>query len=229
MCYEIHATGAAPGERHFPALTVFNPMMQDMEQGRELMLRLARGDMRAFEEIVVKYEGAVRNFAYRYLRDERKAEDIAQDTFLRVYKARDRWRPDAKFHTWLFTITTRLCLNAIRARQRERRVIRPVTDTDGHDTFASAPERRTPSPVEGALVAERAELIHRAVGELSDNQRRALLLHRFEGLSYQEVAETMAISLEAVRSLLVRARKNLHDRLAPLLGNDDAPNAGGDE
>jgi RNA polymerase sigma-70 factor, ECF subfamily len=204
-------------------------MMQDLEQGRELMLRLARGDMRAFEEIVVSYERAVRNFAYRYLGDERKAEDIAQDTFLRVYNARHRWRPDAKFHTWLFTITTRLCLNAIRARQRERRVIRPAIDTDERDSLASAPERRTSSPAEGALAAERAELLRKAVGELSENQRRALLLHRFEGLSYQEVAQTMGLSLEAVRSLLVRARKNLHERLAPVIGDDDAPDQGGDE
>ncbi len=204
-------------------------MKPDLEQGRELMLRLARGDMRAFEEIVVQYERAVRNFAYRYLGDERRAEDIAQDTFLRVYKARERWRPEAKFHTWLFTITSRLCLNAIRSRQRERRVIRPAIGTDERDSLATAPDRRTASPVDGALAEERAALIRRAVGELSENQRRALLLHRFEGLSYQEVAEAMGLSLEAVRSLLVRARKNLHDRLAPLMENERAASEGGDE
>ncbi len=204
-------------------------MKPDLEQGRELMLRLARGDMRAFEEIVVQYERAVRNFAYRYLGDERRAEDIAQDTFLRVYKARERWRPEAKFHTWLFTITSRLCLNAIRSRQRERRVIRPAIGTDERDSLATAPDRRTASPVDGALAEERAVLIRRAVGELSENQRRALLLHRFEGLSYQEVAEAMGLSLEAVRSLLVRARKNLHDRLAPLMDNERAASEGGDE
>ncbi|HAK95251.1 MAG TPA: RNA polymerase subunit sigma-70 [Planctomycetes bacterium] len=202
-------------------------MMPDTEHGREMMLRLARGDMRAFEEIVVSYERAVRNFAFRYLGDERKAEDVAQETFLRVYKARARWRPDAKFHTWLFTITSRLCLNAIRSQRRERRVMRPAAGADDRDALAGAPERRTPSPAEGVLAAERAELLRRAVAELSENQRRALLLHRFEGLSYQEVAEAMGLTLEAVRSLLVRARRNLHDRLAPLLRADE-PAAEGD-
>ena len=84
------------------------------------------------------------------------------------------------------------------------------------------------SPPDGVLAAERAELLRRAVAALSENQRRALLLHRFEGLSYREVAEAMGLTLEAVRSLLVRARRNLHDRLAPLLRADE-PAAEGEE
>ena len=204
-------------------------MKPEAERGRELMLRLARGDMRAFEEIVVSSERAVRNFAFRYLGDERKAEDVAQETFLRVYTARSRWRPDAKFHTWLFTIASRLCLNAIRSQRRERRVMRPAAvGGDGSDELAGAPARRTASPPDGVLAAERAELLRRAVAALSENQRRALLLHRFEGLSYREVAEAMGLTLEAVRSLLVRARRNLHDRLAPLLRADE-PAAEGEE
>jgi RNA polymerase sigma-70 factor (ECF subfamily) len=192
--------------------------MEEKEQARELMLRLQKGDENAFTEIVVSHERLVLNFAYRYLGDERKAEDVAQETFMRVFKARHKWRPQAAFRTWLLTITTRLCLNEIRSQKRERRVLRRVTDSADGDFWANAEDTKGPSPAEHVIARERAELVHGAIAELSESQRTALLLHRFEGLSYKEVAQVMDLTLEAVRSLLVRARKNLRRHLAPLLG-----------
>jgi RNA polymerase sigma-70 factor (ECF subfamily) len=189
-----------------------------MEHGRELMLRLQKGDEQAFTEIVSSCERLVLNFAYRYLGDERKAEDIAQETFLRIYRARHNWKPEASFRTWMLTIATRLCLNEIRSRKRERRVFRPVGSAGESDFWANAPDENSISPLEGLLVNERAALVRKAVETLSDNRRAALLLQRFEGLSYREVADAMGLTLEAVRSLLVRARKNLRQRLSPLLG-----------
>jgi len=182
------------------------------------MLRLRKGEESAFTEIVALYERLVLNFAYRYLGDSRKAEDIAQETFVRVYRARHRWRPEAGFRTWLLTIVTRLCLNELRARKREKKVLKLLNEDQAGDFWSNAVDRKGLSPDENAVVRERAELVREAVERLSPNQRSALLLHRFEGLSYKEVAEVMGLTLEAVRSLLVRARKNLRRHLAPLLG-----------
>jgi RNA polymerase sigma-70 factor, ECF subfamily len=192
--------------------------MDAKEHGRELMLRLREGDETAFADLVKHYERLVLNFAYRHLSDERKAEDITQETFIRIYKARYQWRPEASFRTWLLTIVTRLCLNELRSRKRERRVLRLVSDAPGADFWSAVADRKGASPVDCALANERAELVRRAVAGLSDNQRTALLLHRFDGLSYQEVANVMGLTIEAVRSLLVRARNNVRERLAPILG-----------
>ncbi len=192
--------------------------MEEKERARELMLRLQKGDEQAFTEIVQGHERMVLNFAFRYLGDERRAEDVAQETFIRVYRARHKWRPEATFRTWLLTITTRLCLNEIRAQKRRRRVLRTVVDSVDGDFWANAVDTKGPSPAERAIARERAELVRSAIENLSENQRTALLLHRFEGLSYKEVSQVMGLTLEAVRSLLVRARKNLRRQLAPLLG-----------
>ena len=184
------------------------------------MLRLQKGDQTAFDELVMHYQNTVLNYAYRYLVDTQKAQDIAQETFLRIFKAYRRWRPQANFRTWLLTITTRLCLNEIRSRKRERKALSPVTDTTDLNLMGNLPDTGARSPFDVTLVEERKKILHRAMDSLPENQKRALLLHKFEGLSYQETAEIMDVSLEAVRSLLVRARKNLHRTLLPVLGKD---------
>lgn len=187
------------------------------------MLRLQQGDQTAFDELVMHYQRTVLNYAYRYLGDNQKAQDIAQETFIRIFKAYKRWRPQANFRTWLLTITTRLCLNEIRSRKRERKALSPVTDTADINLMGNLPDNDARSPMDTTLAEERKRILHRAMDTLPENQKRALLLHKFEGLSYQETADIMEVSLEAVRSLLVRARKNLHRTLLPVLGRDIRP------
>ena len=192
--------------------------MDEKEHGRELMLRLQDGDDAAFTELVERYERLVLNFASRHIGDERKAEDIAQEAFLRVYKARHTWRPDASFRTWLLTIVTRLCLNELRARTRERRVMHLVSGGPEGDFWSSAVDPKGSTPADLTLARERAEIVRRAVDTLSVNQRAALLLHRFEGLSYKEVAEVLGISIGTVMSRIFNARQRLRELLATEIG-----------
>jgi len=194
--------------------------MDEKDIGRELMLRLQKGDQEAFTEIVQAYERMVLNFAYRYLGDQGKAEDVAQETFLRVYRTRHSWRPEAKFRVWLLTIVSRLCMNQLRSAARERRFLRFFNQGEAEELYLNKADSRSDPPAENAISNERAEIVRSAVAQLGEKQRAVLLLHQFEGLSYEEVAEALGITVGAVRSLLVRARRNLRRMLKPLLGAD---------
>ena len=163
------------------------------------MLAFQEGDERAFDQLVGHYRGGVLNFIGRYLADADRAEDLAQEAFLRVYNARARYEATARFHTWLFTIVTRLCLNEIRSRKRERNAISIQTrlgvvpqrsNGDEIDSVVgSVADDASETPQE---VIEREEL-ERVLGEaitaLPETQRIAILLLRFHDTSYQEIAE----------------------------------------
>lgn len=189
--------------------------------GKELMLRFQRGDESAFEEIVLRYQRAVLNFAYRAIGDSARAEDIAQEAFLRIFRARRRYRPTASFTTWLFTIVNRLCMNEIRSRRREARALRDpwkrAGSAAGETVIPRCGDRGDDPPPEIAERWERARMVRAAIQSLPSSQRAAVLLRRYEGMSYQEVAEAMGLTVMAVKSLLVRARENLRKRLDPYL------------
>jgi len=171
----------------------------------ELMLRFQAGDDGAFEQLVLKHQKGVLNVVYRYLGDRSGAEDAAQEVFIKVYRARRSYQPQAKFSTWLYRITVNHCLNEIRSRRSapagpapiEEMIEEPV----GHD------------PGAGLNAADLRRAVKEAIDSLPDNQRVAVLLARFEELSYEEIAEAMQVSLEAVKSLLFRAKENLKARL----------------
>ncbi|MBN1420401.1 MAG: RNA polymerase sigma factor [Planctomycetes bacterium] len=188
---------------------------------KELMLLFQRGEDAAFEELVVRYQVPVVNFAYRAIGDRARAEDLAQEAFIRVYRARSRYEPTASFTTWLFTIVNRLCMNEIRSRRREARAIRePFTRPGASVNAAVLPGMagRTPdSPEEALEREERASLVREAILSLPPNQRQAVLLRRYEDLSYEEIARAIGVSVKAVKSLLVRARENLRKALEPYL------------
>jgi len=196
------------------------------DHGQELMVRLKEGDQEAFAELVRTYERLVINFAFRYLGDRALAEDVAQETFLRVYRNRKKWRPEAKFRVWLLTIVTRLCLNELRSRLRERRVLRFRNECIDEDQDLEAVDPKVDPPEIAAAKRERAEMVRKAIDRLLANQRAAVLLQHFEGLSYEEVAAVLGTTVEAVRSLLVRARRNLRKALRPLLTPGEALSEG---
>ncbi len=203
---------------------VFKKKMDRDDPGKELMIRLQQGDDSAFHEIVMQYQQKVHNYAFRSLHDRHKAEDIAQETFLRVFKAYNRWRPEANFSTWLFTIAHRLCLNEIRSRSRERKALHTVHGTGETDILAQTEDKKRRSPLKKSIQHEQSALLHSVIQKLPEKQKQAILLHKFEGLSYKEVAEVLDLSLEAVRSLLVRARKNIHKHLSPHLTAGESGN-----
>jgi RNA polymerase sigma-70 factor (ECF subfamily) len=172
----------------------------------ELMLRFKRGDERAFEELVKKHTRGVLNLVYRYLGDASRAEDVAQDVFVKVYRARAKYQPQAKFSTWLYRIAVNHCLNEIRSRRSQ-----PATAAPANDLL----EQPAGDPPEGRLSrAELQEAVKAAIDALPENQRMAVLLARYEDMSYDQIAETMGMSLEAVKSVLHRAKESLKQSLA---------------
>jgi RNA polymerase sigma-70 factor (ECF subfamily) len=183
-----------------------------------LMLRVKRGDRAAFASLVEKYRQPLFNFIFRTLRDEIEAEDVAQNTFLQVWKSRARYQRPANFSTWLFTIARNLCLNEIRRRSRH-----PAESLEEpHAEHEDQPQRQYEDkkitlPTETALHGELAGKIEEALAELPENQRTAILLCRQDELSYEEIAEVLDCSLSATKSLIHRGRETLKEKLKPYL------------
>ena len=179
-----------------------------------LMLRVKRGDRAAFAELVEKYKQPIFNFVFRTLRDEIETEDVAQNTFLQVWKSRARYERTAKFSTWLFTIARNLCLNEIRRRSRHPAESIEETPAEHEDQPQRQYEDKKISlPTDSALQGELAQKIEEALAELPENQRTAILLCRQDELSYEEIADVLDCSLSATKSLIHRGREMLKEKL----------------
>ena len=172
----------------------------------DLMLRVRDGDEGAFEELVRRHTRTVLNLVYRYVGDASLADDVAQEVFVKIYRYRDRYEPKAKFSTWLYRITVNHCLNEIRSRRSRPTATAPAEELLEHPEGISPDERMRQM--------ELREAVRAALDALPTNQRMAVLLARYEELSYTEIAETLGLSLEAVKSLLFRAKENLQHSLA---------------
>jgi RNA polymerase sigma-70 factor (ECF subfamily) len=187
----------------------------------QLMLDVKAGDEQSFELLLRKYRTPLVNFLYRMVRDSAAAEDLAQEVFLRVYRARTQYAPSAKFTTWMFRIATNLALNSVRDnRHRQMDISMDQVAGTGEDEYAGmeVPDR-TPS-VEQQLVARaRSEMILRAVHALPEKQRVAVLLHKYQELDYDEIARILECSESALKSLLFRAYEALRVELAPLVNS----------
>ena len=150
-----------------------------------------------------------------FFRDSATSEDLVQEVFLRVHRAREKYRPEAKFKTWLYRIAVNVARNKRRSMSRRPEVSLPnTTDTGSQGLQAIALEKSGLMPSRIADSGELREQVRKAVMGLSERQRMAVLLSKFEGMSYADVGETMGLSESAVKSLLVRARENLRDQLA---------------
>jgi RNA polymerase sigma-70 factor (ECF subfamily) len=170
-----------------------------------LMLAAGQGDREAFSILVERHHPAVVQYAYRFLgtSDRDTAEDLAQEVFLAAWKAAPSFRPRAKVLTWLFRIATNACLNY----RRGYRLRAAVQLDDAAASGYSGPE--TDRPDIRAIAREQAEKVRQAIACLSANQRAAILLRHFQGLSYVEIADVLETSVAAVESLLFRARETL--------------------
>jgi RNA polymerase sigma-70 factor (ECF subfamily) len=189
----------------------------------QLMLRFQKGDLEAFQKLFHKYSPSVVNFAFRFLGSQARAEEIAQEVFLQVYRWQKRYEPRAKFSTWLFKIAHNHCLNEV--RKGEYRVslesLDSPRDMDGEERESNIPDT-TLSKGEDILAAkEAAARIQRILWRIPESQRMALLLSRMEGMSYQQVAEVLGSTEKAVKSLVFRATQSLKEGLRDLIDSYD--------
>jgi RNA polymerase sigma-70 factor, ECF subfamily len=191
----------------------------------QLMLDVKAGDDGSFNVLLRKYRTPLVNFLYRMVRDTATAEDLAQEVFLRVYRARKEYSPSAKFTTWLFRIATNLALNSIRDNRRrtmEVSIDAPVEEDEAPRELPAREMRIDEHMVE----RDRAATIRRAVAALPEKQRVAVLLHKYEEMDYSEIAKILNCSESALKSLLFRAYETLRVQLAPLVSQPVGQRAG---
>ncbi len=176
-----------------------------MTDDEQLMLRAGKGDMDAFEELVSRHQQVALSVAYRFLGERALAEDAAQEAFLRILAAAGRYRPSARFTTYLYSVIYHICVDISRRKH-------PVSlDALGARQGSAA------DPAQVAADGERDALVRQAIQELPSRQRMALVLKHFEHLSYEEIARALECSPTAVDALLVRAKRRLQERLKDLL------------
>lgn len=167
-----------------------------------LIQKIANQDTEAFQELIERFQSLVFNTAYRFVGNVHDAEDLAQEAFLRVFKNAGRYVPSAKFKTWFLRVVTNLCLDFIKKKK-------PVLLEE--ESLLNIPFGSNPS--QEFEVNERKRTLQQAIQSLKETQRMALVLHHYEGLKYEEIAQVMGCSTKAVESLLVRAKKALRERL----------------
>jgi RNA polymerase sigma-70 factor, ECF subfamily len=187
----------------------------------QLMLDVKAGDETSFALLLQRYRRPLVNFLYRMVRNREQAEDLAQEVFLRVYRAREEYVPSAKFTTWLFRIATNLALNSVRDTRYQRLEVSldaPVTvdAEDGEEKVIDVAEKHP--NIEQHLVEEaRVQMIKHAIDKLPEKQRAAVLLHKYQELDYGEISKILQCSESALKSLLFRAYESLRVELAPLV------------
>ncbi len=188
------------------------------DNDHSLMERTAQGDLSAFEELVAKHQRLVLNTIFRYIGNQAEAEDLSQEVFIRVFKFAKRYRPQAKFTTWLYRIITNICLNYHRQKKRK-----PSVSLDS-PVFIEGEELprqiSLPSDTQPDVILERQEkdsVIREAIDSLPEKQKMAVILQRFEGLSYGEISKIMGCSVSAIESLLFRAKQALKEKLKDYL------------
>jgi RNA polymerase sigma-70 factor, ECF subfamily len=191
-----------------------------------LMLDVRDGSGSAFEELVFRYQGRLVTFLEYVIGDRDQAEDLSQEVFLRVYRARETYVPGAKFATWLFTIANHVASNALRNQSRHREVTLQPRDTGAmgaHPLDAMIQASSSLMPSRQLDKAEMRDVVQMALDTLNPRQRMAVLLSKFEGMSYADIATVMEQTPQAIKSLLSRARGNLRDVLEPYVENGERP------
>ena len=182
----------------------------------QLMIQVVSGDNAAFEDLVKRYQDRLIGFFFHLIRDRNAAEDMAQEVFLRVYRARGRYTARARFSTWLFRIAHNLASNQRRGLARRREI--PLSGSSPADDSVYREEeflaeKSALMPTRQIDSRETQDIVREALDSLNERQKMAVLLHKFEGMSYQDIGEIMDLNVVAVKSLLSRARGNLKEAL----------------
>ena len=191
--------------------------MNEHSSDQALVERVQQGDKRAFDLLVRKYQNKIVHLVTRYLHDSTEALDVAQETFIKAYRALPSFRGDSAFYTWLYRIATNTAKNYLVAQNRRP----PMDDIDAQDAeqFSGDTGLKEYATPEHLLLRDEIEqTISAAIEALPDELRTAISLRELEGLSYEEIAQVMDCPIGTVRSRIFRAREAIDERLAPLLG-----------
>jgi len=199
------------------------PMTQP-DADAELVERAKRGEVRAFEMLVVKYQRRIERLIGRMVRDTDLVQDIAQETFIRAYRAMPQFRGESAFYTWLYRIAVNSAKKALSDMKRDPLVLEGHrSGSDEGDETSRAENELTDGETPEAILAskEMAAVVNSAVEGLSEELRQAITLREIEGLSYEEIAEAMNCPIGTVRSRIFRAREAIALKLRPLLDTRD--------
>lgn len=195
-----------------------NPVLRDPDV--RLMLRAKEGDQTAFTQLVSTYQDRVVGLLTHLLQNQDAAEDLAQEVFIRVYRARHGYVPTAKFATWLFRITNNLARNYRRDMGRRRETLFNVNESGPLGPLPGErllPDKSGMMPTRLADKTEMCAIVQAALASLNDEQRLVVLLHKFEEMTYEDIAATLDKSPAAVKSLMARARDHLREQLEPFV------------
>ena len=191
-------------------------MSSSAQADKALVEKVKKGDKKAFDLLVLKYQQKVANIISRYIHDHSEVFDVSQETFIKAYRALPKFRGDSAFYTWLYRIATNTAKNHLAAKGRRP----PMDDVEAvtaeqMDTSLRLKEQATPENL--AMEAEVAKTIRQAVDDLPEDLRVAITLREMDGLSYEEIAEAMDCPIGTVRSRIFRARDAIDKKLKPLL------------
>jgi RNA polymerase sigma-70 factor, ECF subfamily len=179
-------------------------------EDNELIQHIKSGNKDAFRDFVDTYKKFVLNVCYKFLNDSDDANDVAQEVFIEVYKTIDKFRGDSKISTWLYRICSNRSLNFLRDNKKHHSIESYSKDPD---YIVNVPSDSIPNPEQIALNNESADIINKAIDSLPETQKAVFILNKKDDLSYLEISKILGISVKAVESLIVRARKNLQKML----------------
>ena len=190
--------------------------MSNQASDKKLVERVQKGDKGAFDLLVLKYQHKIVNLVMRYVRDPELALDIAQEAFIKAYRALPRFRGDSAFYTWMYRIAVNTAKNHLAAQRRRPMDIElDLQDPEQFDLHAKLKETDTPEGV--TLSNELRETVEKAIASLPDDLRTAIVLRELEGMSYEEIAQTMECPVGTVRSRIFRARDAIGKKVESLI------------
>ena len=191
-------------------------MVTASETDQKLVQRAQRGDLRAFDLLVLKYQGRISALVSRYLSDLGDVEDVTQEAFIKAYRALERFRGDSAFYTWLYRIAANAAKNHLVAKGRRPRSDASIEDAEAFDEFGLNSDSGSPEAI--AMGDELVGVVDSAMQALPEELRAALTLRELEGLSYDDIAEVLGCPVGTVRSRIFRAREAIDERVREQIG-----------
>ena len=185
--------------------------MTASDTDQQLVQRAQRGDLRAFDLLVLKYQGRIAALVGRYVSDAGEVEDVTQEAFIKAYRALGKFRGDSAFYTWLYRIAANAAKNHLVAKGRRPRADATIEDAEGFDEGGMLSESASPEAL--AMGGELAEVVESALNALPDELKAALMLREFDGLSYDDIADVLGCPVGTVRSRIFRAREAIDQRV----------------